>query len=304
MAAMPPLAELLNAGRVDEAIGSLQSHLRTSPEDAEAYALLTRAYFSLEHWDDAISAGQQAVLLAPNNSNYHLWLARAYGEKANHSNPFTAISCAKKTRAELERSVALDGGNIAARVDLSEYYASAPSFLGGGKDKARAQAEQIRRLGDEATPHWVNSKIAQNEKNYAVEEQELRAAIQVSKGKPDFIMNLAAFYLQRGRLNDAEAMVNQAVAAENRPHNLSLLYDGADTLFLSGRNFDGALTLLRSYVSAREHADEAPVFRAYYLMGLILEKIGNKTAAAEQYRTALQMARDFEPAQTALKRVR
>jgi Flp pilus assembly protein TadD len=213
------------------------------------------------------------------------------------------MSLAKKVRAEFERAVALDGSNLKARTDLSEFYVEAPSFLGGGKEKAAAQANEIQRLGDQATAHWVRAKIAESDKNYAAAEQELRAAIQASNGNPDFLMNLASFYRRRGRMNEVESTVNQAVQLANQWHQPQLLFDGADLLFRAGRNFNGAISLLRSYIAGSQHSEEAPIFRACYLLGTILEKTGNKAGAAQQYKEALQLANRFEPARSALRRV-
>lgn len=303
VAATPPPSELLTAGRVDEAIGALRNRLQTSPNDAEAHALLMRAYFALQRWDDAIAAGNKAVSLAPNNAQYHLWLGRAYGEKADHSSWTSAISLAKKTRVEFERAVALNSNSVAARTDLAEFYVDAPGFLGGGKDKAQAQAEAVRSLGQEPAAHWIKSKIAESDKKYDVAEQELRAAIQSSGSDPEFMLNLASFYRRRGRISDVEKTVNDAVQSASRSPHQHVLYDAAELLYRAGRNFGGAVDLLRSYIAAPNHSEDAPVFRAHYLMGTILEKMGNKPAAAEQYRAALTLASDFEPAQKALGRI-
>ncbi len=77
---------LLAAGRADDAITTLRSKINTSPNDAEAYNLLCRAYFSMGDWDRGISACEKAVALDPNNSRYHMWLGRIYGEKADGVN--------------------------------------------------------------------------------------------------------------------------------------------------------------------------------------------------------------------------
>jgi tetratricopeptide (TPR) repeat protein len=80
--------ELLVAGHLDEAISALQQQTTQSPpasNEAEDRNLLCRAYFMVEDWDHGIRECERAVALAPNNSNYHLWLGRLYGEKASHS---------------------------------------------------------------------------------------------------------------------------------------------------------------------------------------------------------------------------
>ena len=48
---------------------------------------------------------------------------------------------------------------------------------------------------------------------------------------------------------------------------------------------------------------DAPVFKAHYLLGTILEREGDKKAVAEQYRAALSLAKSFSPGQDALNRL-
>jgi len=49
--------------------------------------------------------------------------------------------------------------------------------------------------------------------------------------------------------------------------------------------------------------EEAPAFKAHYLLGTLLEKQGNKQAAAQEYRASLVLARNFGRAQEALNRL-
>src|SRR6202165_714385 len=86
----------LAAGRVDEAITELNGRLASAPADAESSNLLCRAYFALENWDRAESSCRKAVSLAPENSRFHLWLGRVYGEKADRVNFMAAAGLAGK----------------------------------------------------------------------------------------------------------------------------------------------------------------------------------------------------------------
>ena len=134
--------ELLASGRVDQAVQTLQQQIRTTPT-AEAYNLLCRAYFELADWDAAIPVCEKSIELAPDNGLYHLWLGRAYGEKADRAGFLSAVGLAKKVRTEFERAIELAPDSWEARTDLAEFYVEAPGIVGGGKDKARAQADQI-----------------------------------------------------------------------------------------------------------------------------------------------------------------
>jgi len=49
-------AKLLAAGRVDDAIVTLQNRITAAPNDAESQNLLCRAYFVLTNWDAGVAA--------------------------------------------------------------------------------------------------------------------------------------------------------------------------------------------------------------------------------------------------------
>src|ERR1700737_2702119 len=182
--------ELLASGHVDEVIQVLQQQISRSPSDAEAYNLLGRAYFMLEEWDRGISACERAVKLEPGNSSYHLWLGRAYGEKADRTSFFSAAGIAKKVRTEFERADELDPAKWEARTDLAEFYLEAPGVVGGGKDKARAQAQALTSLNP-AMAHWIMGRIAEKTKDDATAGGEFRAAIDGSHGGAHAWLNLA-----------------------------------------------------------------------------------------------------------------
>ncbi|MBZ5570165.1 MAG: tetratricopeptide repeat protein [Acidobacteriia bacterium] len=292
--------EMLSAGRVDDAVKALDVRLKDSPRDAEAYNLLSRSYFAMQKWDRAVAAGEKAVSIAPNNSEYHMWLGRAYAEKADHSSFVTAATLTKKIRQEFERAVELDASNVSARSDLAEFYIEAPAFMGGGKSKARQQAEALAQQ-DEAAAHWLQARIAEKDKRFDVAEQEYHKAIQASGNQGSYWLNLASFYRRQKRLSEMEAAITSAMAADKKRPNV--LFDAAQILFGAGRNFVGAANFVRKYLVNGPTVEEAPAFQAHYLLGEILEKEGDKAGAATEYKAALALASDYERARTALNRL-
>jgi tetratricopeptide (TPR) repeat protein len=296
-----PAQDLLNQGRVDDAIAQLQERIQKSPTDAEAHHLLSRAYLMIEAWDKAVPPAEQAVALQPDNSNYHLWLGRIYGRKAEHSIFFKAIGWARKCKSEFERAVELNANNVPARADLAEYYLEAPGFLGGGKDKAQIQAEQIAAR-DKAAGHMVRARVAEDDKDYNTAEREMWQAIADSNDPAGYWLDLASFYRRRDRLNDMENATNKAVAAD-KEKDPAILVQAAALLLRAGRNLPGAALLVRKALSSPVPADGAPSFQAHYLLGEALEKQGDNAGAEREYRAALSLARDYKQAQKALKHI-
>jgi tetratricopeptide (TPR) repeat protein len=291
---------LLAAGRADDAITTLHSKIIASPRDAGAYNLLCRAYFSMGDWDRGIADCEKAVALDPNNSRYHMWLGRIYGEKADGSNFFSAASLAGKVRTEFEAAVRLDPNNVDARSDLGEFYLEAPGIVGGGRDKAEAQVQALAAL-DAAKADYLKGRIAEKKKDLAGAEKEYRNAIAATHGSALTWFNLALFFRHQERWNEMEEAIQQAVSAQmDRPE---IIMESGEVLLRSGRNFPAAVEYLRRYLALSSKVEEAPAFKAHYLLGTALEKQGDKQGAAQEYRAALSLAKNFSRAQEALDRL-
>jgi tetratricopeptide (TPR) repeat protein len=292
--------DLLAAGRVDDVIASLQAQLKTTPENAAAYHYLCRAYYSVGDWDRAISNCEKSVKLASDNSEYHLWLGRAYGEKADHINPFSAASLAGKLRREFERAVELAPNSVEARSDLAEFYIDAPGIVGGGLDKARPQAQALAAL-DPARSHYLNGRIAEKQKDPVAAEKEYRAAIDASQGNANDWLNLALFYRHGNKLDEMEQAL---VRAANAPQGQSeVLVEISEILQRQGRNLPAATQYARRYIASHNPSEKSPMFKAHYVLGTALEKQGDKDGAAQEYRAALGLAANFSAAQQALKSI-
>ena len=249
-------------------------------------------------WDPALEACQRAVSLAPQNSMYQLWLGRVYGEKADHSSIFSAPGLAKQARTAFERAVQLDPGNWEARADLGEFYAEAPGIIGGGKDKARAQAEALMPINP-AMAHWVLARVAEKDKQPDVAEREYRAEIAASHSGARAWLDLAGFLRHEKRYDEMkEALHTLSSSLLDRPE---ALLHAAQQLFRSDLDLPFAVGLLERYLKAP--VEDGPAFKAHDLLGQIYEKQGDKRAAAEQFRAALALAHSYTGAQENLKGV-
>jgi predicted negative regulator of RcsB-dependent stress response len=58
---------------------------------------------------------------------------------------------------------------------------------------------------------------------------------------------------------------------------------------------------MKAYLQSGHPEEEAPLFRAHFLLGDILLKTGDKDQAAAEYRAALALASTYPPAVEALR---
>jgi len=294
-----PAEDMLARGQADQAIGLLHAALARNPSDAGTYHLLCRAHFDFQDWNSAVSACEKAAALNPQSSREHLWLGRSYGEKADASSFLVAVGLAKKVHTEFETAVQLDPQSVEARTDLAEFYLEAPSIVGGGRDKAESQAQALASL-EPSKSHWVRARIAEKEHDVVTAEKEYRAAIEASKGSAIDWFNLASFYRHRDHLDDMQQALQHAVAAP--PAHPEVTMEAAEALIRTDRNIPLAISWLQKYLTGPT-VELAPTFKAYYWLGQAQEKQGNFTAAADSYRSALQLARGYSRAREALSRI-
>jgi tetratricopeptide (TPR) repeat protein len=282
----------LQAGEADKTLSLLHS----LPQNAEWHNLDCRVQLNLEHWDAAASECQKAVDQDEQNSNYHMWLGRALGEKASRASFLSAYSLAKRVRNEFETAVRLDPANAAALADLGEFYYSAPGIVGGGDDKANRIADQLDHV-DPARAHELRARIAEQNKDYDAAEREFKEAIAVSKQPAFQWMTLAAFYRRRERWSDMEAAVEKGFRAEQHdPRAGVALYNGASTLIRAGKNFELAAQLLEKYLAGDALTEEAPAFVAHTRLAKLKAALGDKSGAREERAAALALAHDYKPA--------
>lgn len=128
--------------------------------------IFTRGQKALEagRYEHAVNLLSQAIQLDATNALYYLWLGRAYGYQAEHTKAGEQFFLARQVRKNLEKAVTLNPDLIEARFDLLTYYLQAPSLLGGGIEKAQAQAVEItKRDPQQGALAWQQCQRAEKE---------------------------------------------------------------------------------------------------------------------------------------------
>jgi len=282
----------LQAGQADHALLLLNGNAT-----AQADNLRCRVYYTLQQWDSAVSECERAVKLDGQNSVYHMWLARALGEKASRASFLSAYGMGKRVRMEFEEAARRDPHNAEALADLGEFYYSAPSVVGGGLDKAEGVAAQLDKL-DAVRAHQLRSHIAEQRKDYGTAERELKQAM-VANPHPAFgWMELAGFYRRHERWAEMESAVRSGEnAAERDKHAGVAFYDGAAVLIRCKQDPALAAKMLEEYVASASKTEDAPAFEAHLRLARLKDQLGDSVAASRERAAALTLAHGYRPAQ-------
>ena len=244
--------------------GSLQILARGAAPEAAAMHLTGKNYFMLGDYKRAAEFFDKAVAMEPSNSDYVLWLGRAYGRRAETGGWFVAGPNAARARQCFEKAVELDPHNGEAMNDLFDYYLNAPGFLGGGIEKAEAIAKRIAHERP-AESHFEQARLAEKKKDYHAAEVQLRSAMDLAPRDPGRILDLARFLAAHGRIEESDALFSRA--EEIAPGDPRVEFARAKSYIDSRRNLDQARTLLKKYLQSDLTPDDPPKQNAEKLLG-------------------------------------
>lgn len=252
---------LFARGQYKQAIELLSPQAQSN--GAPAHDLIGKSYYMMGEYKNAVEAFERAVNADPNNAVYFNWLGKAYGRRAETSNPLMAPSYASKARQSFEKSVALDGRNIEAINDLFSYYIEAPGFLGGGLDKAATLAKKIQAI-DPVEYHYAMAQLDQQRKEFQSAESHLRRAVELAPRQAGRIIDLAKFLSKQGRHQESDVIFAQAEKVA--PDAPRLLFERASSYIRAKRNLPQARQLLERYLKSTLTPDDPPRSEAEKLL--------------------------------------
>jgi tetratricopeptide (TPR) repeat protein len=241
--------------------------LSRSPDakNPKALEIEGRSAYMLGNFKKAIEYFEAGAAAERDSSNFELWLGRAWGRRAETSNPLFAPNYASRARQHFEKAVELDPKNQEAVSDLFSYYLQAPGFLGGGLDKASALAEKAKS-NDPVEYHYALAQIAQRSHQFDAAERQLRRAVELAPKQVGRLVDLARFLATRGRYQESETTFEQAAKID--PSSPVLLFGRAQTYIEARRNMEEARKMLERYLVLPLTPDDPPRDEAVKLLKL------------------------------------
>ena len=282
----------------DQAKALLQRAIAADPKNAEPHFLLGQILYAYGNFAKASDEAQKAIALDDSKSDYHLLLGNALSGLVDSAGMFKKMSLARQMKTEFERAVAEDSKSIPARADLTEFYAGAPSIVGGGTDKALDQAKQISAL-DPVEGRYALASIDLSLNKFAAAEKEYKAAITANPKRAKSYSQLAFVYIQEKKDSEAPPLFRQAIEAD--ADYLPSYFGVARSDLLSGQNLDEAERFFKKYLSCWPDDGDPSVANAHWRLGQVYEKEGKKDLAVAEWQEALKLSPNYKPAQDSLK---
>lgn len=281
-------AELVREERFPEAERVLRTALAADPRELEAIYYLGRVYLETERTAEAIRHFERMAKKHPASSRVHQGLGEAYAVEALRASVFRQLGLARDARLSLERAVALDPDNLEARVSLFEFYRHAPAVVGGGAERALAQARQVERRNP-SRGRELRANLLRDQGRETEALAEYRRAIAADPANLQARLSLALLQTERREFDRAFDTLDALLARE--PTSMSALYQLGRNAALAGRRLDEGEVALRRYLRYDPKRNQPSHAWALYRLGMIHKRRGELASA----RYALQKALSLDP---------
>jgi tetratricopeptide (TPR) repeat protein len=312
---------LLEQGHYRQLSGIAQARLSHNPNDAEALSWMSAIYDAFGDFEKAVEFGRRAAEAAPNSAEAHCQLADTLGDRALQLGILGGgIPLARQMRHELDAALQLDPRNIRCLKESMGLYEQSPIIVGGSKAKARETLQQIYAI-NVAEGSLAEAALLQMQKRPLPEiENHLRRAVQLNPRLYRAVVDLASILDSEGyqRWAEAERIARLGIAADpyragcynylavalvhqkhwseldaalldaqgHIPDNLAPLYSAAVAILDSNSDLPRAERYLRQYLTRQPEAGAPNHGSAHWKLGLVLEKQGRLSDAANELRAA------------------
>lgn len=283
---------------VDEAKALLVQAIAADAKNAEAHFLLGEVLYAFADFAKASDEASKAVAFDDSKSDYHLLLGNALSGLLDSAGMFKKMSLARQIKAEFERAVAEDPKNIEARTALAEFYAQAPSIVGGSEEKAIEQTKLIGAI-DPVEGHYARASVYLDQKKFSDAEQEYKSAIAADPKRAKSYVQLAFIYIAEKKDSEAPPLFKQALEVD--PNYLPGYFGVARSDLLGGQNLDEAERYLKKYLTRWPEEGDPTLANTHWRLGQVYEKQGKKDQAVTEWQTALKLTPNYKPAQDSLR---
>lgn len=259
-----------------------------------------RAALDRDDNEKAVEIFTKVIAAQPKSAEAHYRRGMAYGDLAQRSNILKQASLASKTRADFERAVELDPNHLDARFMLINFYLLAPGFMGGGDDKAVAQAAEIRKR-DALEGHRAYARVYGHQKKTDLARKEFVDAVRENPKSARAHHMLAGFLINEKNWNGALHELDMALTLD--PAFMPAYVRLGAHAALSEGNYVRGEEALRKYLTHKPADNEPRHAAAWYWLGRVQEKQGKKKEAKQSYQNGLKLAPADKDIREALKKL-
>lgn len=249
----------------------------------------------------AVDASEVAVESHADDAQAWLWAGRAYGRQAMEASMLTKAKWAGRTRDAWEKAVELEPDLLEARLDLIQYYLSAPGFLGGGRDVAEAQVLEIQKRSPSMGKH-AEGMLARADEDLPKAEALFREALAMDSENTRARSAISALLQAGERMDEVRTLWQERLQA--KPDDAMAVYQLGRWSAITGKDLEQGLAHMDAFIATGVIPEDLSLPAAHWRRGQLLEKLGRLDDAIAAYEIAAGDASMAEQVEADLERVR
>lgn len=261
----------------EKAVEHFKRALQLRPEWAPAHMHLGLAYKALGNMDEARQALLRAIELSPDNAEFTFNLAGILSQLGEHEKAiayFQALLAdpARQDKAPLHNNFSLVYSNSRAWDEAIHH----------ARKALEIEPENATYVTTLANAVLFKARVMGSDTAEA--EQLYRRAVELRPDSPQWMFNLATFYLDRRRKEEAETTFRKAIALGPQEDGA---YINLAVLMYNQGNYAEAETLLNTALTLFPNSKNAP--SVYLNLGNIYKDSGRHDQALNAYKQALAL---------------
>jgi len=276
---------------------SMLVEVKSKPDSIDVNYKLAKKYSSRYQRDKAAPYYYNVLKLDP-------------GDKKGHKTEALCHTALHEARAKknVEPLLKFIAANTDKKFFWMSYYGLATYYAKAKKtEKAIAVFEEgLKKMPEHANwmthyaRHIVSEKI-EEKYDRAVELAKKAVTVTPEKYKQSAYMQLGHFFQDLKKFKEAEETFLKIL--KNWPDYTGAIYQlGRNTVF-SGKNLEKGLSYFKQYLKHKPKAGDPEWEDAYWRMGMIYEKLGDKKQAVAQYKEALKLNPNHQNSKDSLKKL-
>jgi len=259
-----------------------------------------RAALQTQRIGDAIKAFQKAIALDSLSSDYHVWLGNAHLRDLMAASFIRKGVIARRILPEYDRAVALNPKSLFAADARLGFYLNAPAMVGGGMDKAKAEAARIRALSV-YRGGFAQAEVDEKEGSAGKAEADYRELMRAYPDSSEPIVSLALLLQTKSRYAEAFTVIDERLA--RFPNDTMVNYQLGRVAAISGKELSRGEAALRKFLTLLGTTDAQSQAAGHYRLGMIHEKQGDANAARSDYDRAIELNPHSDEAIAARKKL-
>ena len=256
-----------------------------------------RAAHSAGKADEAVGFFERAVALDRTNAIYHMWLGHAYSRQIKGAGVLRQPLIARRSAAAYNKAAELDPSSADIAEARIEFFLGAPGIVGGGVDKARAEAARLTKL-DEYRGELATARIAMHQQQPQEAERIYRSLLTRFTDQSGAVEPLVLLLQNAQRYEEAFSVVDLRLA--ERPDETESLYNLGRLASVSGQHLARGESAMLRFLEV-VGTDSLRQANGHFRLGVIKEKLRDTEAAIAAYRTAVLLYPRHQLAANALK---